>query len=515
MALRITTKPTALELLLFPLVITILYWISDALIDTFIFQKGSFWKLCFTPSPHEIVMRMLTLFFIILIYYYHQRLILLCKINRDNNIGSFINQMDTGVIITNKEGIIFYINNAGSSTLDNESKNLEGKFFHEIAPEYQPLLSNTPDGRQRNFIFPPEQKGLKNRIFNSSSFSLENNLMVTMFKDITLQVEGKHRLQHVQQLAQTGEFMAKIGHDIKNTLANILAGLECVSSDASSTSNSIASQDKKIIANVMSETHYLTAIIRGLLQGTRRTKFFPRPLDLSHTLQEFILTYQSYCHSQNIALKYRPLEENQYIIADFEILHSIIGNLISNAAEAIEKNGRIEVGWEILEENKMKKKFPDYTNSIIKLFVKDNGCGIGEDKLSKIFESFYSSKKAGTGLGLAMSLENARLHGWVIDVESKIGECSIFSIYIPQNKAQSCNDRKEIGRDNICTNCHSCILNQKKMVYCCWSQIKEYSPSELGCDQTCESCTYFKEYNLTEYYLLEKGEHYARNSAYH
>ncbi|WPX08908.1 ATP-binding protein [Anaerocellum danielii] len=120
-------------------------------------------------------------------------------------------------------------------------------------------------------------------------------------------------------------------------------------------------------------------------------------------------------------------EENVVIEADRDRLEQVLINLINNAVVYVQEGGQIEVGLEKDEEH-------------VRITVKDNGPGIPEDDLPRIFERFYRVDKArsrslgGSGLGLSIADEIVKVHGGKILVESKEGVGTTFTVVLPVNR---------------------------------------------------------------------------------
>jgi signal transduction histidine kinase len=107
-------------------------------------------------------------------------------------------------------------------------------------------------------------------------------------------------------------------------------------------------------------------------------------------------------------------------------IKQVILNLLINAGHAIKEKGTIEINSQ-------------YSNGQITVSIKDDGCGIPEDKIDKLFDPFYTTKPLGkgTGLGLAISYGIIQDHKGKIDIESKQGVGSTFTISLPVIKEKS------------------------------------------------------------------------------
>ena len=98
-------------------------------------------------------------------------------------------------------------------------------------------------------------------------------------------------------------------------------------------------------------------------------------------------------------------------------------NLLINAVEAIEENGEIRI-----------QSYVNPNRKAVGVGVADTGGGIPPDDIVKIFEPFFSTKKNGTGLGLAVSYGIVQKHGGNIQVSSRLGEGTQFTVEIPVSK---------------------------------------------------------------------------------
>jgi two-component system, sporulation sensor kinase E len=114
------------------------------------------------------------------------------------------------------------------------------------------------------------------------------------------------------------------------------------------------------------------------------------------------------------------------IRADAEKLRHVFTNVIDNAIDAMESSRgerRLELG--------ITRVYPETATVVIR----DNGCGIPDDKLSKIFNPFYTTKQSGTGLGMGIAKKVMEAHRGRIDVRSKVGIGTEFSLSIPLSDA--------------------------------------------------------------------------------
>ncbi|MDA8141787.1 MAG: response regulator [Desulfobacteraceae bacterium] len=176
----------------------------------------------------------------------------------------------------------------------------------------------------------------------------------------------------------------------------------------------------------------ITDLISDCLEGTRRIKkivadlkHFVHPGEDAWQLVDINEGLTTTLNVVNHEIKYRAVVETELselpMVNGYpQELNQVFMNLLVNAAQAMDKNGRIRI----------KSRLCDRWAEVI---VQDTGCGIPAENLSKIFEPFFTTKEAGkgTGLGLYIVRNIVEKHKGSIDVESKIGEGTTFTIHLP------------------------------------------------------------------------------------
>ena len=214
-----------------------------------------------------------------------------------------------------------------------------------------------------------------------------------------------------ENLVMMGEFASYIIHDLKNPLS----GIHLLSDGL----------HRKIEPNSPLKK-YATEI---LLASQKLHDFVERTLDISRwnrvnliqlNIREVIEKALQEMDGREIPI-YTQVEENIPMInADYQMMLMMIKNLVTNAAEAINGKGHIWINVKWREEQ-------------VLMEIRDDGCGIPDEKIETIFRPFFSMKRQGHGLGLAMVRKAVMLHQGKIKVQSKVGEGSTFSIFLPGN----------------------------------------------------------------------------------
>ena len=144
---------------------------------------------------------------------------------------------------------------------------------------------------------------------------------------------------------------------------------------------------------------------------------------LQSLIDEIVNSAKDRINLKNINLQVDYPSEFINVCLDFDKMAIALLNILINAVEAIEKdNGRISI--------KVRK---EKENAVVE--ITDNGSGISEDKIPRLFEPYYTSKRNGIGLGLASTLNIIQAHSGTIEVTSEIDKFTNFTITLPYKKS--------------------------------------------------------------------------------
>lgn len=192
---------------------------------------------------------------------------------------------------------------------------------------------------------------------------------------------------------------------------------------------------KKCIGRVVAGTEQIQRISRGLLQASKPLSEKPEQLDLAAVVKESLDIFRTL-----IALKGITLEEHlsgPAIIQGFRFdLEQIFNNLIMNAIDALE--GR--------KEGLFIRVMLDAGEDVISVAVEDTGCGISEASIGAIFDPYFTCKKNGTGLGLAVVKKAVERHRGEIHVSSEQGLGTRFTVSIPAVRPRLVRPPQHIGK---------------------------------------------------------------------
>lgn len=246
-----------------------------------------------------------------------------------------------------------------------------------------------------------------------------------------INAEGQLRVKKLQ-LEQDGRlhmermnFYTNITHELRTPLTLILGPLEDLLAE-----EKLSSKHKDWVFIVQKNANRLFSMVNQLLEF-RKVESQYKPLVLGEAylgelLSEIVLKYKEANHNKSLNIGYTILQEDIKTTFDAEIVQLILDNLLSNACKFTSK-GNIDV---VLSYEK------DKLSTCALITVKDTGCGIAPEHLSRIFDKFYQVPKSvshGSGIGLALAKELAAIHHGRIYVKSELGKGSEFSVRLVTN----------------------------------------------------------------------------------
>mgnify|MGYP001818327567 FL=1 len=229
------------------------------------------------------------------------------------------------------------------------------------------------------------------------------------------QAHFTHLATHVDKLSTLGRMAAGIAHEINNPLAGIL--LYSSNMRKKVPEGGPLEQGLQIIMN---ETQRCKTIIQGLLDFARDTEPNKVDADINDIMKSALDIVENEFRLKHVHIDNQLSKNMIKTLIDKNQILQVLINILLNALQAVEENGRITVRSHV---NDKQQK--------ITVEVEDNGYGITPDDIQKIFDPFFSTKANGTGLGLAVSYGIIKNHEGDIKAYSELGKGTRFVIEIP------------------------------------------------------------------------------------
>jgi two-component system sensor histidine kinase HydH len=227
-------------------------------------------------------------------------------------------------------------------------------------------------------------------------------------------LESQERLLRSERFAAVGEAAAYVSHEIKNPLM-VIGGM--ASQVERRHSEDPASQEKlRIIQTEVKRLESFLGELRDFLRPAQPSK---QEVDVNQVIKEVEALMGDALQEKGVVLEERLDPNLPTVGADPNQIKQVLLNLLKNAAEATEEQGKILVS-------------SGAQDAQVWFAVKDTGKGMSEDVLEKIFHPFFTTKDKGTGLGLAVINKIITDHQGTITVDSVVGQGSTFTIRLPQ-----------------------------------------------------------------------------------
>ena len=251
----------------------------------------------------------------------------------------------------------------------------------------------------------------------------ENGLMICgINRDVTDKKLMEDELSKAEKLESIGVLACGIAHDFNNILTAILGNISLAKMDTVPESDMNA---RLIDAEKASEqARYLTRQLLTFSKGGA-------PIKKTISLQNLIKESTGFAlHGSNVKALYNIPDDLKAVDADTDQIGQVINNLIINANQAMPDGGTINISAKNVD-IKRSDSLPLKEGQYVRIVISDEGTGIPEDHLNRIFDPYFTTRQKGSGLGFATAYSIIKNHDGHIDVESKRGEWTSFTIHLP------------------------------------------------------------------------------------
>lgn len=343
-------------------------------------------------------------------------------IQNDERLRKLMNHLVIGVMLLNEDKEIVMVNAAMESILHLPKDKMIGKTYLEVISSYgishlveQVYRTKKSENKEIYFYHPKEQIVDANIVPIASRTSGETDLIVLLY-DIT----EIRRLEKVRS-----DFVANVSHELRTPITALKGFSETLLDGAM--------EDKEILEqflNIMlKESLRLEMLINDILELSRleqrQVPMNIEKINISNVVKETLALFQKPAEEKRMTLEFHG-EKELFVWADSHRVKQILSNLVNNSLVYTPEKGTIQLN--VTQQGK---------DAVIT--VTDNGIGIAEEKLNRVFERFYridqarSRNSGGTGLGLSIVKHLIENMNGSISVESKLGLGTTVTVKIPLN----------------------------------------------------------------------------------
>jgi signal transduction histidine kinase len=253
---------------------------------------------------------------------------------------------------------------------------------------------------------------------------LEQQLLSANLLLVEKKAELENSLQEVsdlvmknENLATVGKLAASIAHEIRNPLTTVKGFIQLLKPYLTDVGKG------EYVDIAIDELNRANDIIYEFLNASKPSNPVKERVLLSKLLSDVMLLCESESILQNCKITYKPSKQDVLVYLDVKQLKQVLINLLKNAMDAIDEIP-----------NKNEGHIHIYTKQFaqsVEIYIEDNGKGIEEEVIPRLFVPFFTTKSKGTGIGLAVCAKIIEAHAGKIEVDSNVGKGTTFKIVLP------------------------------------------------------------------------------------
>lgn len=320
----------------------------------------------------------------------------------------------------NHDGKIAMYNQKAQELLQIQTELIGKSYRDSPIVEFIPIRRIEQTFTEANVYLQQEVKWWKNgekRMISYSLFPHKNQAgesigVILNFSDITGRKELERQMAESNRLRALGQLVLGIAHEIRNPLTSILTYAQLLPKKMNNKAFCQLFSEQ-----VTSEITRLNDLVGDLLNYAQPRKSTPTTFHLLGLVESILILLNQQFAQKELNITTDILEDSK-VFADRQQLQQILLNIIINAIHALSNGGHITI--------RAKKQ-----SSRILIEIEDDGCGMEESDLEKIFEPFYTKKHDGVGLGLSISYQLIKENYGTVQVKSKLDEGTTFSLLFP------------------------------------------------------------------------------------
>ncbi|WP_084543930.1 ATP-binding protein [Paenisporosarcina indica] len=350
---------------------------------------------------------------------------LMTSSNFDSRYESIFEFAPFGIILSTVDGTIVDANQ--------QIKNLLGVSPQELIGENVTMIYDVYDDLAKlptEVITQIQTKGEIKQIKFESTFNKNVDLHMIVIRDVSEQIQLEKQMKHTQSLSMMGQLAASIAHEIRNPLTSLKGFTQLLA-------NQVSTEGNRYLGIINGELSRMESILNEFLELAKPMKRSLQILSISSIINQVVEIMYPQAIIQNIELDFVSFDmESDLILGDAYELKKVMMNILKNAIEVMPNGGVITILQKLDKDNQLR------------VSVKDQGSGLTQDQMDKIFLPFYTSKNHGTGLGLAHAVQTVEDHSGRIEVESVMCEGAIFHLIFPFYQENALKESTEYDQSN-------------------------------------------------------------------
>ena len=363
-----------------------------------------------------------------------------------------VNNSPVGIIVIDSGYNLVSINDSALATFEKNKDSVKLLHQSDIPTRFFELVPESEAGRWRQMLEAPlttSQPFEDSRYFHKTAyeekvFSIKisplkrlpngGDGLILVIEDITEKVIMEKYVILSEKLVARGEMATSIGHELNNYLAIIANNAELLSLNLQRNQPEKANFNSQQIVESISKMKRFTD---GLMDFSKlETEVVS--YDIRHLIEDLLFSLKAQARFKKNIISVELENDLPNIQIDVGQIQQVLMNVLNNAADALEQRAMME---EAKGNHSFTRKIDmrsgyDESLASVKISISDNGAGIPQDSLRKLFTAHYTTKENGHGLGLANCRKIIKNHHGEITVESKVNEGTTFTIILPKEQTE-------------------------------------------------------------------------------
>ncbi len=347
-----------------------------------------------------------------------EKLIEMTKFHED-----ILKNIDIGIMTTDNNGLLLSINQSGKDII---KRHEDAALMQEL--EMATIRTIERKKNENKVISVKTEKG--KTIYMDLSTSLLKKEdgsyygAICSFNDITERKVLENNLVRMDRLASVGQFAAGLAHEIRNPLTGIKTGIQVIK-NREKTRGEV--ENSELMEGLTYEIDRINSLVTDLLDFSKPKQTMQEKENIMEVIRKVLELAKKEIFTKEITVEVRPEGSPLYVFADKGQIEQIFLNIVTNGIEAMEPKGTLLIRIASIVKN---------GRQMIQTEFIDDGQGIEEEHLDKIFNPFFTTKAKGTGLGLVVVAKLIEENKGKISIDSKVNQGTKITILLPEYRRE-------------------------------------------------------------------------------
>ena len=344
-----------------------------------------------------------------------------------------------GILIISADLRVTKVNQAAEEIFQRSRSSFEGESLSKLFPDQPNIIKKARQSITEGISFHHVEgigynKSNNGRFPVNLTFSplIKDDFEITagaiLIQDTSLLKELQENSQQTEHLSTLSTLTAGMAHEIRNPLSGIRGSAQLLLKDLKNNGQ------REYMEIVIEEVDRINRLVKKMMDLTRPALNDFKPTNIHQVLEEILILEKGTLEMKEGAFVQVYDPSIPTIKANKDELKQVFLNLVKNAVEASPKGGRVRISTQYNTDYTFRKKQDTLSPHNIVVKITDSGLGMTKTTMKKLFTPFFTTKKRGTGLGMAVSLKIVENHHGKIKVTSEENIGTVIQVFLPVNK---------------------------------------------------------------------------------